>query len=400
MKKTALLLLGVVLVVAIVVLSYVFLVEKDDVTVNTEVNEVKNDELSDSTKVTTDKGIMNDAEKVVAVLPDFEHEETDLKIYLPENWTVDLKDSIKMETVELKDENTWRFVYNFLDSAGNESLIFFFTAYPVDTEMAVLDMQLNTEVVALNDEYILTSSQALDMSFEIGSEDFNKFTLLFADLPTILDDVELGDNGFAVNTVISEKNDTLNWEVSVNYPVFKGEADFEKVNKLIEDQINETVKAFTDNILDWESDSIAVEQNISTLWINYSVEYLTEKFVSIKFVSSTYFAGAAHPNTFSSSINYDMANSMVAELSYLFMGDEADYLAELSTLIKEKLKVQMKDDPFPLYEEGLEPKIENFSNFSILEDGVMFNFPPYQLAPYAAGEFNVFLNSEELGFSV
>jgi hypothetical protein len=126
---------------------------------------------------------------------------------------------------------------------------------------------------------------------------------------------------------------------------------------------------------------------------------LDSDLISLYFIVSDYYVGAAHPNTYSFSINYDLSGQKVLGLKDLFKASEEEYLEKISQLAKTALEEEFANremDVSLMFEEGIAPTAENFDNFNLTDSSVNFNFDQYQVAAYAAGAFNVAVPYEEL----
>ena len=110
------------------------------------------------------------------------------------------------------------------------------------------------------------------------------------------------------------------------------------------------------------------------------------------FDASVYSAGAAHPNSFSHSVNYDRVAQAPLQLAALFRAN-APYLELIATYCRDELAGKAVLE-FP---EGVEPTAENFQNWNITDEGLRISFDPYQVAPYAWGPQQVLVPLDELG---
>jgi len=102
--------------------------------------------------------------------------------------------------------------------------------------------------------------------------------------------------------------------------------------------------------------------------------------------------GGAHPNGFFKTFTFDAEGNDV-KLSNLFQ-PESDYLQRISTIALTDVKQQLserlgKDASASIFAEGLAPTEENFSNFVVDSNTLVFLIEPYQAAAYAAGTFEV-----------
>ncbi|HEY4519702.1 MAG TPA: RsiV family protein [Candidatus Paceibacterota bacterium] len=121
------------------------------------------------------------------------------------------------------------------------------------------------------------------------------------------------------------------------------------------------------------------------------IPYRSEEYVSYAFQIYEDMGGV-HPNSAYRTLVFDMNGNGVM-LADLFI-EGSPYLelisVEVRRQIKKQLSVRMENSSENLlFEEGVEPKAENFGNFVVDEDTLVFLIPPYQVAPYVAGSFEV-----------
>lgn len=197
---------------------------------------------------------------------------------------------------------------------------------------------------------------------------------------------------------IKEKNKKLKYEVAVAYPQLTGSVDpnYEKFNRAVRSMINRKVSDFKKEMTPSE-DEATPDENPSldeslgsdvTIW--YEVALAKDDLISIEFTVSSYSAGAAHPNSYTEVVNFDLKSGKLLKLADLFLPG-AKYLQALSTnsiqALKKKMKTQgeesMLDDDW--VQKGAAPELTNYDNWTITRKGLGITFDPYQVAAYAAG---------------
>jgi hypothetical protein len=109
--------------------------------------------------------------------------------------------------------------------------------------------------------------------------------------------------------------------------------------------------------------------------------------ISIAFTISSYSAGAAHPNSYTEVVNFDLKNGKLLRLADLFVPG-SKYLQAISAYCIQELKKQaneqgMSDDDW--IKKGAGPNPANYKNWTITKKGLEITFDPYQVAAYAAG---------------
>lgn len=163
--------------------------------------------------------------------------------------------------------------------------------------------------------------------------------------------------------------DNFNYKININYPI----TDYKKLNLLIDEKINYYQKLFfkeIKNITFW---------NEYTLFINYD-GYNYNNIISYVFFIE-YFTGGAHPNHDIFTVNYDLMNDKFIDSVYNL--DNISKYAR-SNLIKDK-RIVNTDMLF----EGTKPTNDNFKNFVFTENGYLFYFKRYQIAPYSSGDISL-----------
>lgn len=109
-----------------------------------------------------------------------------------------------------------------------------------------------------------------------------------------------------------------------------------------------------------------------------------QRFVSVKLAVSVY-TGGAHANHWPITWVFDTTDGHPLTLDELFLDLEAG-LTALSEISRSVLIDKFgPDNPYDI-EPGTDPFEHLFRNFILTNEGVTVFFPPYQVAPYAAGE--------------
>lgn len=117
---------------------------------------------------------------------------------------------------------------------------------------------------------------------------------------------------------------------------------------------------------------------------DYQVIHGTDGLLSILFSVSDYWSGAAHPNSYSMVMNFNLMAGKKIDLKDLFLPN-VNYLQIISDYCAADLKKRDRLE-FP---EGVLPKAENFQNWVFADQGLIFYFDPYQVASYAMGPSQV-----------
>ncbi len=197
---------------------------------------------------------------------------------------------------------------------------------------------------------------------------------------------------------LKESNKKLKYEIAATYPQLTGstEPNIERFNQTVRGLVTRSVGGFKKEMApdsEAAADPAATspsEEIGSDLQIAYSIALAKDDLISIEFSFSSYYAGAAHPNSSSQTLNFDLSNGKQLKLSDLFQPG-SKYLQSISTYCVKELTAQaqkqgadaMLDADWIKRGAGAEP--DNYQNWTVTRKGLAITFDPYQVAPYAAG---------------
>jgi uncharacterized protein DUF3298/peptidoglycan-N-acetylmuramic acid deacetylase PdaC-like protein len=202
---------------------------------------------------------------------------------------------------------------------------------------------------------------------------------------------------------IREKNKKLKYEIDAEYPQLTGSTDpnFEKFNQTVRSLVTRKVTEFKKEMAQPEEGETAPdsadessETTGSDLSIGYTIALAKDDLISVLFDIGSYYRGAAHPNSYSETVNFDLKNGRSLKLGDLFKPG-TKYLQIISGYCIQDLKKQSKangadsmlDDDW--IQRGAGPNAENYKSWTITRKGLGINFDSYQVAPYAAGPQHV-----------
>ena len=195
-------------------------------------------------------------------------------------------------------------------------------------------------------------------------------------------DVEL------ISKQIKERSKETNFEIAANYPQLTGgnNPNLEKFNQAARALVLKKVAGFKKDLQNDEGLEPLPDSMGSDLSVDYTVVLAQDDLVSIKFEVGSYYQGAAHPNSYSDVLNYDLKNGRQLKLADLFKPD-AKFIPVIATYSIGDLKKQAKDKGLldDLIESGAAPAAKNYLSWNITKKGLGINFDPYQVGPYAAG---------------
>ncbi len=189
---------------------------------------------------------------------------------------------------------------------------------------------------------------------------------------------------------IFEENGNI-YSIDIEYPQIGVEKADKEIKEIFESQAADFKK---------EAQPYPTERDgaLNSLYARYEYNFFRSKYVNFVF-SVTTDTGGAHPFTDALTLIYDFTSGQRLFLKDLFL-PETDYLTEISRLAIKDLQRQLASEEAGADQEwlasGAGPSEVNFKNFVLTEQGVKFIFPPYQVAPYAAGEKEVLINFIDL----
>lgn len=190
---------------------------------------------------------------------------------------------------------------------------------------------------------------------------------------------------------VKESNKKLMYEIAAQYPQLTGgnNPNFEKFNQAVRVPVTKRIAGFRKDMAPEAGAEPPLEGSMrSDLSIGYTVVLAQDDLVSIKFDVYSYFQGAAHPNSFSETINFDLKNGKQIKLSDLFKPG-VKYLQAMANYCIADLKKQSQEKKLELpadqIADGAAPKATNYESWTITKAGVGINFDPYQVGPYAVG---------------
>ncbi|HEX5887437.1 MAG TPA: DUF3298 domain-containing protein [Pyrinomonadaceae bacterium] len=195
-----------------------------------------------------------------------------------------------------------------------------------------------------------------------------------------------------VSKQIKESNKKLMYEIAAQYPQLSGGSNpnFEKFNQLVRGSVMKKVSGFKKDMAPEEGEEPRPEGSMgSDLSIAYKVALAQDDLISIQFDVGSYYQGAAHPNSYTEVINYDLKNGKQLKLSDLFKPG-AKYLQPIASYCIADLKKQRATEKGQALTDseidtGAAPTAKNYESWTITRQGLGINFDAYQVGPYAAG---------------
>jgi hypothetical protein len=207
----------------------------------------------------------------------------------------------------------------------------------------------------------------------------------FSDSTLLLPDYSLSPQAkFVIQTVVPHaENERLNELINKTIAAMMDEEQIgTKVSNLpqaLHDITRTTLYNYGKQNID--STEIGNSPHMYTLDLEYKTEVLHNANGVLSIVTGNYvYAGGAHPNYAARYESFDAQTASRLSISELFLETSIEGLTQM---INENI------DRENLYEqEDIVPPTENFA---LTNKGLIFNYPPYEIGPYAAGEFEITL---------
>jgi len=201
---------------------------------------------------------------------------------------------------------------------------------------------------------------------------------------------------------IKENNKKLKYAIDVDYPQLTGVTapNVERFNQTVRGLVAKKVAEFKKEMAAPEVDETETESQMdpeapgSDLGIGYTIALARDDLVSVLFDIGGYYSGAAHPNSYSETVNFDLKSGKKLKLGDLFKPG-AKYLHTISGYCVKDLKRQSKEKNSLLEDStiasGAGPSETNFKSWTITRKGLEITFDAYQVGPYAAGPQTVLI---------
>jgi len=202
---------------------------------------------------------------------------------------------------------------------------------------------------------------------------------------------EFTGNVQVTSKVVKDANKQKFYSVNAEYPQIDGDARFDGFNKEARALISKDVAAFKTSETTGDAagpGDFPSENQTSTLDAGYDFHLANDNLISVAFTEGTYSRGAAHGNSLTAVINYDVKNGKKLALADLFK-DKSKYLSVIAAYCQKELKDRAKKPDAMVLEELIEtgagPRADNYRAWNITKKGLWITFDPYQVAAYAAG---------------
>ncbi|MBE4910815.1 TIR domain-containing protein [Haemophilus parainfluenzae] len=252
-------------------------------------------------------------------------------------------------------------------------------------------------------DYISNKIQFIDNINNENFEHIKNSLLLAAEQQAISVDIGTMFGPYLIqNKEIRESwDDNLGYDIDISYPSFNDGVNKKSLSELNSFFSGRAIKQLIelrqekleqyDNIAEWHAD---LKNEYSE---GFGIAFASKNLLSLSFDAYLYFSGAAHGNFGFQTFNFDTRDSLIKlRLEHLFRCD-TNYLERISDLSIKKLCQEYwertgenaSEEDMEWFKEGASPNANNFENFLITENGIIFLFPPYQVSSYVMGKWSI-----------
>ena len=178
-------------------------------------------------------------------------------------------------------------------------------------------------------------------------------------------------------------------QLNIHYPQFKAQGrPLDKLNSALQDYVDQLVKQITDTAGEIKMMVDPPPVKTSSLLVDYRLNLMGDRIISLAIESDSYFAGAAHPANANQQFNFDLAADRLLTLPDVFKA-KTKYLSWLSANcppVLIKLQPEIGDpDNASFLKQGTAPIAQNYENFFLTRDGLGISFSQYQVGPRPVG---------------
>lgn len=173
---------------------------------------------------------------------------------------------------------------------------------------------------------------------------------------------------------------TTGIQVDVHYPI-------ELIQyPQVDQRVNQFIAGLQQQFLDSYAPDLTLPPpaNSWSMSVDYEIFHFSENILSIRLDQYT-FTGGAHGNDWATTITVDVAADRDLALNDVFLNGQIPW-ETLSALTQQSLLEQLGEMADPTWiEQGTGVNPGNYQNWVVTPDALIFYFPSYQVAPYAAG---------------
>lgn len=162
----------------------------------------------------------------------------------------------------------------------------------------------------------------------------------------------------------------------------------EVFNRIVTDFIVQQVNEFKFRVAENKNSDTEHKNNFYIDYDSSTIKSNDDHIISVRFSMQGSIAGVAHPYHYHRVINYNLDTQQQINLADLFNPD-SDYLNVIANYVRAKLEHHFGNKE--MIAQGTAPTFENYLNWNIKPNGLIFTFDENQVAPYVYGAQSVFV---------
>ncbi len=182
------------------------------------------------------------------------------------------------------------------------------------------------------------------------------------------------------------------YSITASYPVLSG-FKTKEITSTVNESIKESIDAIVSQLKENANEPTIFDdpESKTTLSVSYKIVGKAHGMYSLYFEVSEYLSGAAHPNSYTLALVYDISTGEKLSISNLCTNEEScveSFVPIARTGLKKEFKA--KNIPYDSWaDDGSSADDINYQHFVVTESTLDIFFNPYQVGPYALGVVRV-----------
>ncbi len=195
-----------------------------------------------------------------------------------------------------------------------------------------------------------------------------------------------------------DESDDSSTIIEITYPRLSGLS-----NKSVEEKINAFLEEEFLKSVEWYEEFVSMIDSIPTIEYEYGLYFSFETGFDIKLLSNNYFSvvlnhyeftGGAHGHFYSMGYTFDLSTGELLSLDKIIKPNSVNQLIRIcEQKILEMYAAKSLSDA-GLFEDQLDLTLDQ--DYYLLPDALVFQFDPYEIAPYSMGNIEVALPFYEI----
>jgi len=173
--------------------------------------------------------------------------------------------------------------------------------------------------------------------------------------------------------------ETAGYDIDIEYPVLCAQ----RASQTIRDHVTRSLSDFK---MEFPEHDLSDYPHKHQMTIDYAIWLAGRgRLASVKLQVMIY-TGGAHPNHWPVTWTFDMTDGHTLDLNDIFINKQ-DALIKIAEIVRDTLGETLGGMRVEsMLQDGTTPVAKNYADFILNEEGVVFFFAPYQVAPYASGQ--------------